>query len=94
VEGISGIETHVASLSEIMQTVSARCAQQLQHVSQISDAVEELNVVTQQSAATAEETAATSEELRSQSDSLKLLMASFTVSKSHQSRGDRQRQAA
>jgi methyl-accepting chemotaxis protein len=94
IEGISGIETHVASLSEIMQTVSSRCVQQLQHVSQISEAVEGLNVVTQQSAATAEETAATSEELRSQSDSLHVLMGSFTVRKTHTHRADRQQRAA
>jgi methyl-accepting chemotaxis protein len=92
--GITGIETHVASLSEIMAAVGARCAQQLQHVSQISEAVEGLNVITQQSAATAEETAATSEELRSQSDSLNVLMGSFTVRKNQLHRGESQRRAA
>ncbi|AMW06108.1 methyl-accepting chemotaxis protein [Gemmatimonas phototrophica] len=92
--GITGIETHVASLSEIMAAVSARCAQQLQHVSQISEAVDGLNVITQQSAATAEETAATSEELRSQSDALNVLMGSFTVRKNHLHRGESQRRAA
>lgn len=79
VTGISGIDQHVTALASIMETVTVRCAEQLRHIDQISDAVEGLNSITQQSAASAEETAAASEELRGQSGSLDDLMNVFTV---------------
>ena len=77
--GISGIEKHVTALSAIMETVTGRCTLQLQHIDQISEVVDSLNGITQQSAASAEETAAASEELRGQSASLNELMQEFTV---------------
>ncbi|MCE2899714.1 MAG: methyl-accepting chemotaxis protein [Gemmatimonas sp.] len=80
VSGISGISDHVTSLAGIMDTVTARCVEQLRQIDQISEAVGGLNIVTQQNAASAEQTAAASEQLRGQSGSLDELMGAFVVS--------------
>jgi methyl-accepting chemotaxis protein len=80
VSGIRAIDHHVTALAGIMETVTMRCGEQLRHIDQIFEAVDALNGITQQSAASAEETAAASEELRGQSSSLDDLMLAFTVS--------------
>jgi methyl-accepting chemotaxis protein len=79
VQGIAGIEQHVASLSQIIGTVTERCAEQMEHVTSIADVVEQLNHVTQSSAASAEQSAAAAEELRGQSAALELLVDEFSI---------------
>lgn len=87
---ISGeVQQQLRDMGERVQTVNEMVAQiteasklQERTVHQISTAVEQMNVMTQQSASNAEEGAATARELASQSTQMDRLVASFSLSES------------
>ena len=65
--------------SELVQEISASSQEQSHGVTQVNQAVQQLDVVTQRNAATAEELASTAETLTTQAAALQEAMAFFTV---------------
>ena len=65
--------------SELVQEISASSQEQSHGVTQVNQAVQQLDVVTQRNAATAEELASTAETLTTQAAALQETMAFFTV---------------
>ena len=66
--------------AELVQEISAASQEQSHGVEHVNQAVQQLDTVTQQNAATAEQVASTSETLTTQADALQHTMAFFTVS--------------
>ncbi len=69
----------IRKTSDLVQEISAASEEQYAGVSQINDAMEQLNQVTQQGAAASEELAATAEEMNSQAGNLQEMMSFFKV---------------
>jgi len=65
--------------ADLVQDVSAACAEQAAGVSQINRAMGQVEQVTQRNACAAEELASTAEEVASQAEALKQLMEFFQV---------------
>ena len=77
------LETMLPSIrktADLVSEITAASEEQTTGVNQISQAMTQLNGVTQQNAASSEELSATAEEMNAQAENLKELMAQFTVS--------------
>ena len=74
------IVTSVSRVREIMGEITSASDEQSAGINQISQAVNEMDLVTQQNAAMVEEAALAAGELEAQSDSLKKLVAQFVLS--------------
>jgi methyl-accepting chemotaxis protein len=92
------IDADVSKVADVVQELATSNDQQQQSVLQITQAVEQLNGVTQQNAANAEESAAASEELSGQAVTLLQLVGTFETSagaqKTRSSVGSRRAQRA
>ena len=76
------LETMLPSIrktADLVSEITAASDEQTTGVGQISQAMTQLNSVTQQNAASSEELSATAEEMNAQAENLKELMAQFTV---------------
>jgi methyl-accepting chemotaxis protein len=76
------LETMLPSIrktADLVSEITAASEEQTTGVNQISQAMTQLNGVTQQNAASSEELSATAEEMSAQAENLKELMAQFTV---------------
>ncbi len=73
------IRVGVARVREVMGEITAASEQQTEGVGQINGAVEEMNTVTQTTAASAEESASAAEELSSQAQRMAELVSQFTL---------------
>ncbi len=74
------ISEQVAKVTAVMADITTASDEQSHGVLQITTAVEQMNQVTQQTAANAEESASAAEELSSQSKEMQRMIASFTLS--------------
>lgn len=77
----------VRRVSEVMGEIALASDQQNQGIAQIKAAVEQLNKVTQQSAANAEEWSSNSEILASQTRGLRKVVSAFHISRSPEKKG-------
>lgn len=77
------IKESVTRVTDIMRTISAGTAEQSHGVRRITDAVSEVDGMTQQNAALVEQAAAAAESLRQQAITMKELVASFRLSDRH-----------
>jgi methyl-accepting chemotaxis protein len=66
--------------SDLVQEISAASEEQIEGVTRINAAMDQLNSVTQQNAAASEQLAATSEQMSGQAELLQQMMAFFTLS--------------
>ncbi|SDI44923.1 HAMP domain-containing methyl-accepting chemotaxis protein [Propionivibrio dicarboxylicus] len=76
------LETMLPSIrktADLVREITAASEEQSAGTSQISNAMAQLNSVTQQNASSSEELSATAEEMNAQAENLKDLMAQFTV---------------
>ncbi len=76
------LETMLPSIrktADLVSEITAASEEQTSGVNQISQAMTQLNSVTQQNAASSEELSATAEEMNAQAENLKVLMAQFKV---------------
>jgi methyl-accepting chemotaxis protein len=69
----------IRKTADLVSEITAASEEQTTGVGQISQAMTQLNGVTQQNAASSEELSATAEQMNSQAETLKELMAQFTV---------------
>ncbi|WCT22966.1 methyl-accepting chemotaxis protein [Acidovorax temperans] len=76
-QAMQGIVQAIARVSGIMAEISSASAEQASGISQVLEAVEHMDRMTQQNAALVEETAAASQGLRSQADQVSSAMAHF-----------------
>jgi len=76
---LSGILPHIQHTADLVQEISASSDEQATGIKQISEAIIQLDSVTQQNAAASEELAATAEELNSSSESLMEKISFFKV---------------
>lgn len=74
------INSQVRKVSEVMAEITAASDQQVQGVAQIATAIDQINEVTQTTAANAEESASTAEELSSQAAEMQSLVSNFHLS--------------
>lgn len=74
------INSQVRKVSEVMAEITAASDQQVQGVAQIVTAIDQINEVTQTTAANAEESASTAEELSSQAAEMQTLVSNFHLS--------------
>jgi len=65
--------------SDLVQEISAASEEQIEGVTRITSAMDQLNTVTQQNASASEELAATAEEMSGQAEQLQQMMAFFTL---------------
>ena len=79
VEKLGEIRSGVSRVREVMAEIAAASEQQTEGVGQINGAVEEMNTVTQRSAASSEESASSAEELSSQAERMQALAGRFTL---------------
>jgi methyl-accepting chemotaxis protein len=77
-----GIVSSVSQVTEIMGEIASASDEQSAGINQISQAVNEMDLVTQQNAAMVEEAAAAASELERQSDVLENLVAKFVLDES------------
>ena len=73
--------------SELVRQIAAASQEQSTGVSQIGDAMGQLNQITQQNATSAEELAATSEEMSGQAQGLQQLIAFFRIDGAQETAG-------
>ncbi|WP_321549927.1 methyl-accepting chemotaxis protein [Hyalangium rubrum] len=78
-ELLEGLVPAIRGTEELVRRVSAASFEQSRTVSQVSEAMTQMNNITQGSAAASEELAATAEELASQAESLQQLIATFRL---------------
>ena len=78
-QAMQGIVQAIARVSGIMAEISSASAEQASGISQVLEAVEHMDRMTQQNAALVEETAAASQGLRSQADQVSSAMAHFRL---------------
>jgi methyl-accepting chemotaxis protein len=71
----------IQKTAELLNELTAAGKEQVQGVNQVKQALEQLNIVTQQNASSAEELAASSEQLSAQASRLKDLIQYFSLSK-------------
>ena len=91
------LETMLPSIrktADLVSEITAASEEQTTGVNQISQAMTQLNSVTQQNAASSEELSATAEEMSAQAESLKDLMAQFRVADGGASSAPRTAKAA
>jgi methyl-accepting chemotaxis protein len=69
----------IRKTADLVGEITAASEEQTTGADQISQAMAQLNTVTQQNAATAEELSATAEEMNAQAENLNELMAQFTL---------------
>ncbi len=70
-EALSSIMTNAKKVADIITEISSASKEQSEGISQVTNAVSQMDQVTQQNASAAEETASSSEELSSQAEALK-----------------------
>ncbi|PIF25499.1 methyl-accepting chemotaxis protein [Acidovorax sp. 56] len=78
-QAMQGIVQAIARVSGIMAEISSASTEQASGISQVLEAVEHMDRMTQQNAALVEETAAASQGLRSQADQVSSAMAHFRL---------------
>jgi methyl-accepting chemotaxis protein len=78
-ELLDGLVPAIRKTEALVRGVAAASVEQSRTVSQVSEAMKQMNTTTQGSAATAEQLASTAEELASQAESLQQLIASFRL---------------
>lgn len=76
---IAVVNTQIAEVRSLVESVSAGSVQQASGISSISGAISEMERITQESASTAEESAAAAEELNAQSRSLRDIVGRFAA---------------
>jgi len=76
----------IRKTADLVGEITAASEEQTTGADQISQAMAQLNTVTQQNAATAEELSATAEEMNAQAENLNELMAQFTLAGNDQAR--------
>ncbi|HYD52820.1 MAG TPA: methyl-accepting chemotaxis protein [Gemmatimonadaceae bacterium] len=79
VQQLSEIDRQASRVTEVMAEIAAAGDQQAKGVSQITVAIEQMNTVTQGTAASAEESASAAEELSSQASTLAQMVARFDL---------------
>jgi methyl-accepting chemotaxis protein len=74
------IDSHVRQVVEMMARITAASSRQNRGVDQITAALERMDQISRQNAATSEQSAAASEELNSQAELMRELVATFRLS--------------
>jgi methyl-accepting chemotaxis protein len=77
--GIENVVRQTRLVSQMIETISTASVQQTSDISQVSDAVQHLDEVTQQNAALVEESAAATESLKDQTKRLKNVVGLFVL---------------
>ncbi|TRL39053.1 methyl-accepting chemotaxis protein [Rhizobium straminoryzae] len=83
-EMLNRLVPDIQKTAELVSEISAACREQDIGASQINDAIQQLDKVTQQNAGASEEMSATSEELAAQAEELQASIAFFKVERSTQ----------
>lgn len=85
-DAMSKIETSVAQVRDIMNEIAAATDEQSRGISQIAQAMAEMDTTTQQNAALVEESSAAAISLEEQAVQLEKVVSIFRVSKAHTTR--------
>ncbi|MCP3997635.1 MAG: hypothetical protein GY722_21630, partial [bacterium] len=78
-ERLEEINGKVQSVNEVMVEIASSSSQQNNSLGQVADAIEQLNLVTQQNAANSEESASSAEELQSQAQEMLQMVGAFKL---------------
>jgi methyl-accepting chemotaxis protein len=78
------INGKVQSVNEVMVEIASSSNQQNSSLGQVAEAIEQLNLVTQQNAANSEESASSAEELQSQAQEMLQMVGAFKLEKGSQ----------
>lgn len=90
-DAMSRIETSVAQVRDIMSEIAAATDEQSRGISQIAQAMAEMDTTTQQNAALVEESSAAASSLEDQAVQLEKVVSIFRVSKDNAGRGEKRR---
>ncbi len=93
-EMLNRLVPDIRKTSELVSEISAACREQDLGASQINEAIQQLDKVTQHNASASEEMSATSEELASQAEELQNSLAFFKTEETQNTRSPAQRSAA
>jgi methyl-accepting chemotaxis protein len=84
-KNLETINTHVGKVYEVMADIASASEQQTEGISEIAAALQQMNGITQQTAANSEEAAGASEELSTQANEMRTMVESFQLTQTGQS---------